>query len=332
MKKLLLTIIALATGCLAFGQSITARWELSDKDNLSAVTLSGDEAVTSLVTAHFEEGANIGATATRVASDADTGNGYQAVAYDPYFTEFKPKTRVTGKTAGHCIRFTITPTSGYVFRPTGLSFDGVKCGTDGGNIGVYSQIASGGETTIAASLTPLRNKVAAGNPNAYSHYDCQLSGVSVHSKAYHIYLYIWNLNGIDNQNPKSIAFRNVTLTGEVEKFYTAADFVNSITCKGTTAYGKEGKDIDLTDLTKGLTNGGLAKYATKLYGDPTDFVLSLKDGYTSTVEVSGHVAFIKILKDGQKVFDFEVLFVVSNRAPKPAAKPLNGGLMSLSLS
>lgn len=332
MKKLLLTIVALTTGSLAFGQSITARWELSDKDNLSAVTLSGDEVFTSLVTAHFEEGANIGATATRVASDADTGNGYQAVAYDPYFTEFKPKTRVTGKTAGHCIRFTITPTSGYVFRPTGLSFDGVKCGTDGGNIGVYSQIATGGETTIAASLTPLRNKVAEGNLDAYSHYDYQLSGVSVNSKAYHIYLYIWNLNGIDNANPKSIAFRNVTLTGEVEKFYTAADFVNSITCQGTAAYGEEGQRINLTALTKDLTNGGLAKYDTKLYGDPTDFVLSLKDGYTSTVEVSGHVAFIKILKDGKKVFDFEVLFVVSNRAPKPAAKPLNRGLMSLSLS
>ena len=332
MRKLLLTVVAVMTGLVAWSQNITAKWELSDKDNLSVATVTGDEACTGLVTTDFEMGANIGATATRMASDADTGNGYQAVTYDPYFMEFKPKTRVTGKTVGHCICFTITPSAGYVFRPTGLAFDGVKCGTDGGNIGVYYQVASGEEKAIAASLAPLRNKVASGNPNAYSHYDYSLSGVSVNSQAYHIYLYIWNLNGVDNENPKSIAFRNVTLTGDVEKFYTVADFVNSITCKGTTSYGEEGKSIDLTALTKGVMNGGLAKYTTKLYGDPTDFELLLKDGYTSTVDMSGHVAFIKILKDGQQVFNFEVLFVVSDRAPKPAAKPLKRGLMSLSLS
>jgi hypothetical protein len=196
---------------------------------------------------------------------------------------------------------------------------------------VYSQIASGGETTIAASLSPLRNKVAEGNLNAYSHYDYTISGVNVKSKPYHIYLYIWNLNGIDNANPKSIAFRNVTLTGEVEKYYAVPDFVTSVTCKGVTTYGEEGQDINLTDLTKGLMNGGLAKYTTKLYGDPTDFELSLKEGYTHTVEMSGHVATIKILKDGQQVFYFEVSFIVSDRTPKPAAKPLNRGLMALNL-
>lgn len=330
MKKFLLTALGTFAMMVASAQTITARWELSDKDNLSQVVLTGEEAYTSLVKTAFQLGSNIGATATRSGSDADTG--YERVTYDPYFTEFKPKTRVTSKTSGHCIRFTVTPASGYVFRPTGLSFDAAKCGTDGGNVGVYYQVASGTESVIAASFSPLRNKVTSDNPNAYSHLSYTLSGVSANSQAYHIYLYIWNLNGTDNENPKSIAFRNVTLTGEVEKFYTTADFVKTITCKGKTAYGDDGQTIDLTTLTKNLMNGGLAKYGTKLYGDPSDFSLTLKEGYTSTVDVSGHVAIVKIFEGTKQVFYFEVSFVVSDRAPKPAATPLKRGLMSLSLT
>lgn len=329
-KKLLLTTFVLLTGLTVMAQSVTAKWELSDENDLSKVELMGEESYTSLVTTAFMKGANINNTAARTGSDAD--NGYSKVTYVPAFTEFIPKTRVTSKTSGHCIRFTVTPQSGYVFRPTGLSFDAAKCGTDGGNIGVYYKIATGAETAIASSISPLRNKVSANNPNAYSHFDYKLSGVSVHEQNYYIYLYIWNLNGADNTNPKAIAFRNVTLTGEVEKFYTTADFVESITCKGTTGYGEEGSVIDLTTLTKDLMNGGLAKYTTKLYGDPSDFNIELKDGYTSSVNISGHMATVKIFEGQKQVFYFEVMFVVSNRSPKPAAKPLKRGLMALSLS
>ena len=330
MKKLLLTLSALALALASSAQSISVTWELSDKDNLSAATLSGEETYTGLVTTSFTLGANIGETATMTGTNADSG--YDAVTYDPYFTRFAPKTRVTSKTSGHCIRLAVTPQSGHKFKPTSISFDAAKVGTDGGNFDVYYQVGTGSETAIATAVAPLRNKIGANNSTGYSHHEYTLGDVIADGKSFYIYLYIYNLNGTDNENPKSIAFRNVTIKGAVdEEIFTTASFVQSFTCTGTETYGEEGASIDLTALTKDLKNGGLATYPKKLYGDPTNFTLSLKEGYTYDVQYSGHVAVVKILKDEAQVFYFEVIFTVTNREPKPAAKPLNRGLMALNL-
>lgn len=331
MKKLLLTIAAVCAGWVASAQSITAKWELSDKENLSVVTLTGDEAYTSLVSTKFIQGTNIGATATMTGTNAD--EGYTAVSYHPAFTTFTPKTRVTSKNTGHYISVVVTPQSGHSFKPTRIAFDAARVGTDGGNVDVYYKVGTGAETSIATGLAPLRNKISSTNSKGFTHYEYALGDVIAEGKAFYIYLYIYNLNGTDNQNPKAIGFRNVEVTGAVdEEIFTTASFVESFTCKGTETYGEEGATIDLTALTKDLKNAGLATYPQKLYGDPADFTLTLKEGYTSDVQYSGHVAVVKILKGEEQVFYFEVMFTVTNRAPKPAAKPLKRGLMSLSLA
>lgn len=331
MKKLLLTISAVCVGLVATAQNITAKWELSDKSNLSAATLSGDEAYTGLVTTTFTQGTNIGATATMTGSNADAG--YTAVTYTPYFTSFTPTTRVTSKTSGHSIRVAVTPQSGHTFKPTSIAFDAAKVGTDGGNFDVYYQVGTGSETALATSVAPLRNKIGTSNSTGFSHHEYTLGDVIAEGKSFYIYLYIYNLNGTDNENPKAIAFRNVEIKGAVdEEIFTTASFVESFTCTGTETYGEEGATLDLTALTKDLKNGGLVSYPKKLYGDPTNFTLSLKEGYTYDVQYSGHVAIVKLLKGGEQVFYFEVMFTVTNRQPKPAAKPLNRGLMALSLS
>lgn len=331
MKKLLLTISAVMVGMLAFGQSVTAKWELSDKDNLSAVTLSGDEEYTSLLSTKFTLGANIGTTATMTGSNADTG--YTSVTYDPFFTTFTPKTRVTSKTSGHCITLSVISSVGNTFKPTSISFDAVKVGTDGGKFDVYYQIGIDSEKKIATGVSPLRNKISQSNSTGYSHYEYTLGDVIAKGKAFHIYLYIYDLNGMDNENPKALAFRNVEVKGAVnEPIFTAGYFVNSFTCVGTESRDNADATLDMASLVKDLKNGGLATYSKKLYGDPHDFALNLIDGYTYEVDYSGHMAMVKIFKEGQQVFYFEVLFTVSNLQPKPAAKPLNRGLMSLSLS
>lgn len=331
MKKFLLTLSTIVVSGVVFGQSITAKWELSDKDNLSAVTVSGEESATSIVSTAFLQGTDIASTATMTGSNAESN--YTAVTYDPQFTTFTPSTRQTGKAAGHCIVFSVTPQSGHTFKPTTISFDAAKVGTDGGNLDVYYKVGAGAETALATGESPLRNKIGEKNSTGYSHYEYPMGDIIAEGKAFYIYLYIYNLNGVDNENPKAIGFRNVAITGAVdEKIFEAGDFVESFTFKGTQTYGAEGETIELADLVKGLKNGGLVTYPNRLYGDPSDWSLKLKDGYISDVQYSGHVAVVKIMKDSKQVFYFEVMFSVSNRQPKPAAKPLNRGLIAVHLS
>ena len=331
MKHFSLTILACAMSIGGFAQNVSARWELSDKENLGACAVSGEEKYTQLIGAEFQLGSNIGATATMTGTNAD--DGYTAVSYDPHFTTFTPKTRVTGKTNGHCISVSVTPQEGHSFKPTSIAFDAAKVGTDGGNIDVYYQVANGTSVPVATNLAPLRNKIGASNSTGFSHFEYALGDVLVEGQPLHIYLYIYNLNGTDTDSPKAIGFRNVEVKGAVdEAIFTTETFVQSFTCKARTGYEGESEVVDLLALTKGLKNGGLASYPQKLYGDPTDFELVMNEGYDYAVDYSGHVATVKIFRGEEQVFYFEVLFTVTNRQPKPAAVPLKRGLMSLSLS
>ncbi len=309
------------------------KWELSDKDNLSETTITGDETNTSVLSSTFIKGANIGATATMTGSNADAG--YSTVTYTPYFTTFAPTTRVSGKTTGHCVSFAVTVQSGHTFKPTSISFDAAKVGTDGGSMDVYYRLGSSSDVTVATGLSPLRNKISSTNSTGYSHYEYTIGDVitTSTSRVFYVQLYIYNLNGTDNENPKAIGIRNVEIKGSVdEKIYTTESFVNDFSCVGTEKFGEEDSKLSLYSLVKDLKNGGIATYPNKLFGDPSDFNVTVADGYTSEVQYSGHVAVVKIYKDGVQKFYFEVLFKVTNRQPKPEAKPLNRGLMALSLS
>ena len=331
MKKLTLSFLALLVALASTAQSISVTWSLSDKENLSETTLTGDETALSYVTNSYTKGSKIASTATMTGSNAETG--YTAVEYTPAFTSFTPSTKVTAKTTGHCIMLTVKPKSGHTFKPTSISFDAAKVGTDGGNIDVYYKVASGTETAIATGLAPLRNKISASNSTGYSHYDYKMGDILAEGgQVFTLYFYIYNLNGTDNENPKSIAFRNVNITGAVdERIFDVSQFLSAFTCTGKTS-AAEATSIDLFDLTKELKNGGLASYKTKLYGDPTDFSVTCNEGYTATVDYSGHVAIVKIFQNGEQVFYFEVMFTVTDQKPKPAATPLKRGLMALNLS
>ena len=331
MKKLFFAISAAMFSLSISAQLVTAKWEMSDKSNLEAATVTGEEAYTSIVTTKYVLGSNIAETATMTGTNADAG--YEAVSYDPYFTTFTPKTRVTGKSSGHYVCVAVTPASGHTFKPTSISFDAAKVGTDGGNVDVYYRVGTTTDVALGTGLSPLRNKIAANNSTGYSHYEYSMGDVVADGKAFYIYLYIYNLNGTDTDTPKAIGFRNVQIKGIVdEPIYKVGDYITSFTCSATEAYGGGKSTIDLLALSKELTNGGLAAYPNKLYGDPTDFNVTLKEGYTQKTSYSGNVATVKIYKEDEQVFYFEVRFKVTNRAPKPAATPLKRGLMSLSLS
>lgn len=303
-----------------FADHIDIRWVMDNKDDLAACswTTGADD----FLTPKFTLGSNLDATATMTGSNADAG--YTAVSYAPVFTQLTPKTRVTQKTAGHSVTFTVTPKSSHTFKPASIEFDAVKCGTDGGNFDVYIKQGASAERALATAVAPLRNKVAAGNPNAYSHHTYQLSDVLVQSgQNFQLIIYVYNFNGQDNDNPKSIAFRNVTIGGETdEPIWDASHYFTSATCSAG----------NLLDAIRSLKNGESATWPTKLYGDPTDFAVTTAEGFTASVTYNNKVATLTAQKDGQTVFTLSVRFVVSYIQPRGEATPLNRGLMAVKTS
>lgn len=192
----------------------TVTWPLSAINQLSESTV--ESAATGVVTSAFALGSNLSATATM--SNSGAADGYTAVTYDPPFVQLTPSTRVTARTAGHVVTFTVTPATDHTFTPTAISFDAVKCGTDGGNFDVCYQVGTSQERALATGVSPLRNKVAEGNPDGCSHHTYTLSKVIAPAGTpFQVKLYVYNFNGQDNENPKSIAFRNVTVTGVMDE-------------------------------------------------------------------------------------------------------------------
>jgi len=295
-------------------------WPMSNKDALatSTMTQGGD----TYINPGFTLGNGIGNTQAHSAPGAD--NGYTATSYKPAFVSLIPTTRKESKTAGHCVTFAITPKSGHSFKPTAISFDAAKFGTNGGNFDVYVKNGSGAETALATGEAPLRNTVTAGNPNGYSHHTYQLADVLVESgKVFQLTLYIYNLNGVDNENPKSIGFRNVTISGETdEPIYDASHYFTAATCSAG----------NLMPLISALRNGATTSWPTKVYGDPTGFSVTAAPGFTATATYNNKVCTIAAAKNGQTVFSVSVRFTVSYVQPKPAAKPLNRGLMAVKVN
>ncbi len=324
MKRLLpLLLLSLATSLLPlrlFAEHADICWPMTDIDNLSAFNITtGADAY---FTPSFTLGGKLAATAVMTSSNADSG--FEPVTYDPAFVQLTPATRVTAKTAGHCIIFTITTASNHTFKPTSISFDAVKCGTDGGNFDVYIKKGTSAETTLATSVVPLRNKISSTNSMGFSHHTYALSDVLVEAgRRFQLILYVYNLNGQDDENPKSIAFRNVTIGGETdEPIFDASHYFTAASCSAGS----------LMDAIGALNNGATATWPDKLYGDPTDFEVTAAEGFTATVVYDSKVATFTAFKDGQSVFSVSLRFVVSSRPPKPAAEPLNRGLMAIKVS
>ncbi len=303
-----------------FADHVDVKWEMSDQANLGAATQTANSE--SLLTPKFSLGANLTATSTMTGSNA--ADGFTPVTYNPPFVQLTPKTRVTAKTAGHYVIFTVTSAAGHTFKPTAIEFDAVKCGTDGGNFDVYVKNGTGDEAALATAVSPLRNKVDQGNPNGFSRHSYQLSDILVKAgTSFRLYLYVYNFNGQDNENPKSIAFRNVTISGEAdEPIFDASHYFTAASCSAG----------DLMSLISQLGNGASAAWPEKVFGDPTDFSVTAADGYTATITYDNKLCTIAAQQNGRTVFSVTVRFVVTNRPPKPAATPLNRGLMAMKIT
>ena len=343
MKKTLLILIAtLAALCATAQQTVNVKWSLSDKDNLNSAEVTGDGAWTGFVTGTFAKGRQIPQTATMTGSNA--AEGYTAVAYEPPFTAFTPSTRVTGRTTGHYIRLYVKPETGHTFYPKRIRLDAAKVGTDGGNFDVCYRVGnSGDELVLAAGIAPLRNKIDAGNATGFSHYEYDLTalGLMPSDQIFNLYLYIYNLNGTAQNTEeqvlaKSMAFRNVVIEGSVDEVvYTAGDFIRSIGCSTLVNAGEDDEmrlDYDLTELVKDLKDGETVQYAKRLYAHPDRFTVNTAEGCTCNVSYSDQKAKVTVYEGDEEKFSFCVAFNVQEAPYIVRGKPLNRGLMALSLS
>lgn len=325
MNRLLTIAVTLLTAIAASAQGVKATWEYSAADNLATATVTGDDA--SLITTSYALGANLTAAGTMTTSNADTNNGYSAVTYSPAFTQLQPSAQVSAATGGHNVAFGVTPTEGHKFKPTKVSFDAAKCGTDKGGIVVKVKESGGTETTLGTE-TPLRNKIMSGNTTGYSHYEYYVNDYNVEGKAFLLMLYVTDIGPT-----KSMALRNIVIEGEMDAEATSvATYLSSLTC--TTKVGTaEATTTSLYDLVKDLQNGDNVRYTTKLSAEPTDFTATLNsalgDAYTADVTYADHTATVTVKEGTEEKMTFSIIFTVSIKKEKPAATPLKRGLMSL---
>ncbi len=331
ITKTLFTLIALfTTTAVAMAQSVSVNWEYSDMDNLSAYTIGGDDGVASLVSVYYAMGEKLSATTTLKKSGADTG--YEAVDYDPYFTELVPSSKTSSATAGNGVTFRIAPVAGHKFKPTKLSFDAVKVGTDNG--GITIKMAEGAYTESSlissddfASASPLRNKIMDGNSTGYSHHEYYINDINTEDSLTFV-LYLVNV-----ATDKALGLRNICIEGEMDsQIYSVGDMIASLTCMGTVG-DADATQIDLTDLVKDLSNGGHVCYSTKLSAEPTDFTATLTEDfaadYTVNISYEGRVANVYVMKGDNQAMTFSVIFNVTKPIVKGTPVALKRGTMAL---
>ena len=319
MTKKLFAIVALLMAVCPpslLADPVDVRWPMGDPDNLAASTLTAG--AEDLLTPALTLGGRLSVTGVKTASDADAG--YTAVTYDPQLVLLTPSTRVETKTAGHNVLFKVTPKTGHTFKPLLIEFDAAKCGTDGGNFDVYIKNGLGAEIPLETAVSPLRNKVSKDNSTGKSHHAYRISDQLVQAgRTFQLILYAYNFNGQDTENPKSIAFSNVTISGATdEPIYDASHYFTAASCSAG----------DLLAAVGSLKDGESYAWPTKLYEEPTDLSVTAAEGYTATITYADRCITLTALQDGHAVFSVTIRFTLA----RPGAKPLNRGLLAVKTS
>lgn len=320
MLRKLLFVLLLATTTTMWAQKATALWSLNDLENLTTASLTGDETAVAQLTAACTIGDKLTATELLTVSGAD--NGYTAVTYERPMTKFQPAAEVKNITNGYCVSFSINIAEGHTFKPTRLSFDAARCGTDKGTISITTQTGSAPATTFAQGITPLRNKIMSGNSTGFSTHEYNINGVIAEGSSYTVNIYIMGI-----ANTKQIAIGSVAIEGIVdEPVYNMSHYLSAFTCRSN------GETIDLYPVIKDSGNGVESLFRTKLTEVPTDFNAVPTEGYTANVDYANNVATVTIKENGSTVYSSAVRLMVSHIGNRGEAKPLNRGLLAVHLN
>ncbi len=132
------------------------------------------------------------------------------------FTKFQPNASGAAASSSACVTFSLTPKEGECFKPGTLSFDAVRCGTDGGSIDVVWEASDGSKKEIITLVKPDRNS----NYSALS-YDFSEDNFPVTAGEGKLVFYIYNLG-----TNKQMGLANIKLSGQVDT-YNALDHIKA---------------------------------------------------------------------------------------------------------
>jgi hypothetical protein len=151
----------------------------------------------------------------------------------------------------NAVSFSLTLADGYYFRPTKISFDVCKCGTDGGKLDVYWKNASG-KTEIELGLSPERN-------NNFTAYSKELSGIASAAASSSLVLHVMSLG-----TGKALAVGNVIITGEVKSVTSDISEIRTLTFDNGKVYDLQGRVIPDTSLPMTRTPAIIIQNGKKL--------------------------------------------------------------------
>ncbi len=123
------------------------------------------------------------------------------------YTRFQPVVQNNTPTEADVVAFGIRPKTGLQFKPTRVSFNCQRYGTDGGKIDVKWKTHDGTETILQTGITPARD-----NSGAATFTDIDLSALTINPTETEgkLMIYIYSLG-----NTKQAGLANIKVTGEV---------------------------------------------------------------------------------------------------------------------
>jgi pectin methylesterase-like acyl-CoA thioesterase len=124
------------------------------------------------------------------------------------FTRVQPTVQNNSVTENDFVAFNFRTKTGLKFKPTSISFDSQRYGTDGGLIDVVWVAEDGGLTSLATEIKPARD-----NSGAATHTIIDLSTLTIPESGGDciLYIYIYSLG-----NTKQVGLANIVITGNIQ--------------------------------------------------------------------------------------------------------------------
>lgn len=128
--------------------------------------------------------------------------------YGITYTRFQPVAQLGGASTDGMIGFNFRPKTGLNFKPTSISFDCIRYGTDGGALDVVWKSSDGTLTTLATNIKPARDNSGAGT---HATYDLTSLTVPVSEGECSLQIFVYSLG-----ETKQVGFANIVIQGIFE--------------------------------------------------------------------------------------------------------------------
>ena len=139
----------------------------------------------------------------------------------------------------NALSFNFEPAAGYFFRPTKITLNTTRIGTDGGLVDIFWK-NSNGKHAIDAAISPERNN------SGYTSYSKDISDISSAEGPSSLMLCVYKLG-----NSKQVGFANVTISGQMKKSTDGIEEVEAATISTSgNVYNLQGQKV--TNPHKGI--------------------------------------------------------------------------------